>query len=458
MRLSVAAAFVALAATTVAPLRTAEDLGATIDAIATDALKQPIAGVSITVARRGQPTFARGYGRANLEHDVPVTVDTVFHIDSISKHVETAAALKLVEAGQLSLEDDVRKYVPDAPTQGKRVTISQLLAHTSGLYNFTSLPDADANETRDWTHEQVFALFKDKPFDFEPGRRWRYTNSGFYLAGVAIERAAGVPYARYVKDAVFGPAGVTTASLCTAHDSVANLASGYATVKGSLVPGPRMTWSLPFAAGSICATSSDLVRWEIALNAGRVISTANLRRMRAPTRLSDGTEIDYGLGTRIGSFLGHRVVGHTGSGGGFTSILQSFPDDGVTIAVLSNTAGAPVANVASRIASAVLGTRSHDLLDLAVPPDEGRALTGTFDSDEGTIENVPCGDKMCFRVPGGPVLGGAKRQAPFAYALDFNTLVRFHERGGRADWAFVYHAGFLTDAKYRVETSGGSLP
>jgi len=447
MRFPVAAA-VALAAA-IAPQRTVPNLDASIDAIAGDALKQPIAGLSIAVARRGQPIVARAYGRANLERNVPATVDTVFHIDSVSKYIEAAVALTLVEKRKLSLDEDVRTYVPDPPTQQKRVTIAQLLSHTSGLYSFTSRPDADTNETRDWTHEQAFALFRDAPFDFEPGTKWRYSNSGFYLAGVAIERAAGTPYARYAKDAAFAPAGMATASLCTAHDSVPNLANGYSVAKGSLVAGPEMTWSLPSAAGAVCATASDLIRWQIALDSGRVISAASLRRMRTPTRLSDGTDVDYGLGTRIGSFDGHRVFGHTGSGGGFTSILQSFPDEGVTIAVLSNTDGAAVANVAARIARAVFRIEPRDLLDLSVPAAEAQALTGTFDSDEGGVEAVPCGDKMCFRFAGGPVQGGMKRQAAFEYAVDANTAIRFHQRAGFADWAFVYHAGFLTDAKYR---------
>jgi CubicO group peptidase (beta-lactamase class C family) len=449
MRLSVASAIVALVATAIPPQRTAQNLDAAIDAIATDALKQPLAGLSIAVARRAQPVFARGYGRANLDRNVPVTADTVFHIDSVSKYVEAAAALSLVEAGKLALDEDVRKYVPNAPTHGRRVTIQQLLSHTSGLYNFTSLPDADAHETRDWTHEQAFALFRDKPFDFAPGTRWRYSNSGFYLAGVAIERVAGVPYARYIKEAVFAPAGVTTASLCTVHDIVDNLANGYDVVKGSLLPGPQMTWSLPFAAGAVCATASDLVHWQNAVDSSRVISTDSLRRMRTPTRLSDGVEIDYGFGTRIGSFEGHRVFGHTGSGGGFTSILQSFPDDGVTIAVLSNTDGARVANVSAQIASTIFGIEHHDPQDLSVPAAEAQAVTGTFDSDEGPVETLPCGDKMCFRIPGSGVQSGVKRQAPFVYALDANTTVRFHQRAARADWAFVYRAGFLSDAKYR---------
>jgi D-alanyl-D-alanine carboxypeptidase len=445
----VAAALVAVTAIGIESRQAATTFDSAIDAIAAQALKQPVAGLSIAVARKGQVVFARGYGRADVERNVPVTAETVFHIDSISKYIAAAAAMTLVEAGKLALDKDVTTYVPSAPTQGKRVTIAQLLSHTSGLYNFTSLPDADANETRDWTHEQVFALVRDKPFDFEPGTRWRYSNSGFYLAGVAIERAAGVPYATYLKDTVFSRAGVAR-SLCTAHESVPNLANGYAVEKGSIVPGPRMTWSLPFAAGAVCATASDLVRWQIALDSGRVILAASLAKMRAPTTLSDGTAIDYGLGTRIGSVDGHRVFGHTGGGGGFAAILQSFPDDGVTIAALSNTDGPPLATVASKIANVVFGTEPRDLVDLPVPPDEAKAVTGTFDSDDGPVEILPCGDKMCFRIGGGPVQGGQKRQAPFVYAVNPSTFIRFHQRGSLADWAFVYRAGFLSDAKYRT--------
>ena len=214
------------------------DLTATIDAIAAAALEQPIAGLSIAVGRRGKPIITRAYGRANIERGVPVTPDTIFHIASISKNIEAAIALKLAEQGKLSLDEDVRTYVPQAPTHGERVTPRQLLSHTSGLYNFTSLPEAQANEGRDWTHDQVFGLIQARPFDFAPGTGWHYSNSGFYLAGVAIERAAGASYADYVRQAIFAPLGMQTASLCTVHDRVSNLASGYDAPKATLEPAP----------------------------------------------------------------------------------------------------------------------------------------------------------------------------------------------------------------------------
>src|SRR5690349_3988860 len=138
------------------------DLAAQVDSIANRALTNHIAGISIAVARDGRVILARGYGFANLEHSVPVTPDTPFHICSISKNIETAVLLQLVDQGKLSLDDDIRKYVPDAPTHRQKVTVAQLLNHTSGIFSFTSLPDADENERRGLTHEQVLALIRKR--------------------------------------------------------------------------------------------------------------------------------------------------------------------------------------------------------------------------------------------------------------------------------------------------------
>src|SRR6266513_5163194 len=167
--------------------RTPTELGNRVDALARKMLSRPLAGISVAVARDGRVAFVRGYGMANLEHAVAVTPETVFHIASISKNILAAVVLQLVDAGKLQLDDDVTKYVPEAPTHGHHVTVRQLLNHTSGIYSFKSLPDAANNERLELTHDQVLGLIKDKPFDFEPGTRWRYDNSAFYLAGMVVE-------------------------------------------------------------------------------------------------------------------------------------------------------------------------------------------------------------------------------------------------------------------------------
>jgi CubicO group peptidase (beta-lactamase class C family) len=172
---------------------------------------------------------------ANVGDSVPVTPDTVFHICSISKNILAAVVLKLAEQGKLSLDDEVTKYIPEAPLHGRRVTIRQLLDHVSGIYSFTSLPEADANERLDLSQQQVLDLIKDKPPLFEPGTNWRYDNSGFYMAGMIVERVTKQDYGSYVRDNIFKPIGMGSASLCYARDVVPHLSSGYEREGGKLV-------------------------------------------------------------------------------------------------------------------------------------------------------------------------------------------------------------------------------
>lgn len=442
--------------TALAQLPASDELGNRVDAVAKQLLSRHTAGVSIAVAREGRLILARGYGMANVEHTVAVTPETVFHIASISKNILAAVVLQLVDQGKLRLDDDVTKYVPEAPTQGRRVTVRQLLNHTSGIYSFTSLPNAADNERLELSHEQVLGLIKDKPFDFEPGTRWRYDNSAFYLAGMVVERVTKQEYGAYVREHVFKPLGMSSASLCYARMVVPHLASGYEADGGALVNAAFMTWKLPFAGGAVCATASDLLKWQAALDSGRVLTPSSLALMRTPTTLADGTKIDYGFGTRLGSLDGHRVLGHYGgeSRGGFRPLLESFPDDHLTIVILMNMGDAaspsPVA-VAPEIARAALGlAKKNTLIDLPVPGAELAALSGKYDSDEGPVEIFARDGRLNYRIPGSQIEGVLLRQAENVYAIDENTEAHFLVRGGRAEWSMVYIGGLLMDAKYRV--------
>jgi D-alanyl-D-alanine carboxypeptidase len=378
------------------------ELSDRVDVLANKMLSRPVAGISVAIARDGQVVFARGYGMANLDHSIPVTPETVFHIASISKNILSAVVLQLVDERKIDLDEDVTKYVPEAPTQGHRVTMRQLLNHTSGIYSFTSLPEAEANERLDLNHEQVLALFKDKPFNFEPGMAWRYDNSGFYLAGMIVERVTKQEYSAYVREHIFRSLGMKSAQMRDARMVVPHLASGYEGDHGALVNAAFMTWKLPFAAGAICATAIDVVRWQAALDAGRVLSASSLKLMRTPTRLAEGTLIDYGLGTHLGTLEGHRVLGHTGSGGGYAAALESFPDDHLTVVVLVNTGtGATLPlSFAAAIARSMLGLPEKKTLhDLTVPQKELATMApGTFNSDEGTVENFARDGKLFFRA------------------------------------------------------------
>ena len=452
-RVLVAMIFCLYGGTALAQLPASEELGNRVDAIAKQMLTRPVAGISVAVARDGQVVIARGYGMANLEHSVVVTPETVFHIASISKNILAAVVLELVDEGKLQLDDDVTKYVPEAPTQGRHVTVRQLLNHTSGIYSFTSLPNAADNERFELTHDQVLGLIKDKPFDFEPGTRWRYDNAAFYIAGMVVERVTKQDYGAYVREHVFKPLGMSSASLCYARMVVPYLASGYELDGGALVNAAFMTWKLPFAGGAVCATASDLLKWEAALDTGRVLTPSSLALMRTPTTLADGTKIDYGLGTRLGSLDGHRVLGHTGSGGGFRNVFESFPDDHLTIVILMNlgdAASPPTVAIAAEIARAALGLKKNALLDLPVPGAELAALSGKYDSDEGPVEIFARDGKLHFRIPGRQIEGVVRRQAENVYAINENTEAHFVMSGGHAQWSMLYIGGLLLDAKYRV--------
>jgi D-alanyl-D-alanine carboxypeptidase len=431
-----------------------------VEAIAREALSRPVAGISIAVARNGQVVFARGYGLANLEHGVAVTPNTVFHIASISKNILSAVVLQLADEGKLQLDDDVTRYVPEAPTHGRHVTVRQLLNQTSGIYSFTSLPDAENNERLDLTHEQVLGLIKDRPFDFEPGTSWRYDNSAFYLAGMVVERVTKQEYGAYLREHLFKPLGMNSASLCDARTVTPRLASGYEVDHGTFVHASLISWKLPFAAGAVCATAEDLLKWQAGLDAGHVLSPSSLKLMRTATTLGDGVSIDYGLGTRLGSLDGHRVFGHTGGGGGFNSLLESFPDDHLTIAILINSrSGAgPSLALGMAIARTMLGLPEKTLRDLPVPKEELATLIGNYDSDEGPVEifarnfERPGGydAKLRYRIPGSAVEGVLLRQAANIYALNENSEVHFLIRNGRSTWSIVYTAGLMMDPKPRV--------
>ena len=422
---------------------------AMVDTIARKTLDRPVLGISIALANNDRVVFARGYGFADLARTVPITDETVFHIASISKNIAAGAILQLADQHKLSLDDEITRYIPDAPVHGRHVTIRQLLNHTSGIPNYTSLPGAAANEQLDLSHQQVLALIAGASFDFDPGTSWRYSNSGFYLAGMIAENVSHQPYATLLHDRIFTPLQMQSSSLCDAGTPAPNLASGSEVSHGKLVPAPNMSWKLPFAGGGVCSTPSDLLRWQIALNKEHIVSKRSLALMRTPTVLADGSSIDYGLGTRIGLLDGHRLYGHTGSGGGFTTVLLTLPDDRLSLSVLINTGSDGAATeLAGAIVRDILGLTPIALRDIPVPAEELACIPGVYDSDEGRVEVLAVDNKLHFQIPGGPAVNGTiSRQGRYNYAIDETRRVHFLCAPDRSRWAQVYSAGLMTDAK-----------
>jgi CubicO group peptidase (beta-lactamase class C family) len=347
-----------------------------IDSLAAAALASgPTAGLAIAVVKGRDTIVAKGYGLADLENDVPATAQTVYRIGSITKQFTAAAIMQLVEAGRVSLDDELTKFLPAYPTAGHRVTVRHLLTHTSGIKSYTGLgAEFWEKSPLDLTHDQLLALFQDKPFDFAPGERFLYNNSGYYLLGVILEKVTGRPYGDYVRERLAAPLGLGGTLYCDESPLVKRRARGYARAEGKLVNARALSMKPPFSAGALCSTVLDLVAWTTALAGGRVVSPQSYALMTTAGRLNDGASTNYGFGLAPGALEGHSRVGHGGGINGFNTHLDHYPGDGLIVVVLANTEGANPARLAERIARLVLGMPRPAVNDLPLTPaDRARA-------------------------------------------------------------------------------------
>ncbi len=335
-----------------APAQTPTDeaLITKIDALAAKALASPgAAGLSISVAREGRVILNKGYGKADLEHDVPSTDVSIFRIASVTKQFTAAAIMRLAEQDTLSLDDDITKYV-DYPTHSKTVTIRHLLTHTSGIKNYTDVPGFFETTTRDLSPEKVLDPVRNLPFDFEPGTKWAYSNTNYHLLGMIIERVSGVPYAKYLQDEFFRPLKLTHTRYDTASDVIPGRARGYGVIDGKPVNAQYLSMTIPYAAGGLLSSAGDLVRWQLALISGKVVSPESYKQMTTPAKLADGSSAQYGFGLFMSEVDGHPNFMHEGGIPGFNSILVYFTNEKLSIAVLSNSPAASAGQIAADIA------------------------------------------------------------------------------------------------------------
>lgn len=329
-----------------------------IDSVVAEAMtRTKTPGMSVAVQKGATVILARGYGMADLESSAPATASTVYRLGSVTKQFTALAIMQLVEAGKVRLDDEITRHLPDFPTQGHRVTVHHLLTHTSGIRNYTALGPRFWQEASrlDLTDSQMVALFKNLPFDFAPGAKWSYSNSGYFLLGMIIERASGLGYRRYLQERILTPLGLSATSYCDEAPIIPGRAQGYEVAKGGVVNDGIISMNTPGAAGAMCSTVLDLLKWQRALAAHRLISKASTERMATVATLNDGKATTYGYGLGAGDLEGHRRIGHGGGINGFITQLDYYPDDDVTVVVLGNLGGAPSGEVAGKVARVALG-------------------------------------------------------------------------------------------------------
>ena len=304
---------------------------------------------AVLVARDGKPLLSNGYGYANLEWEIPNSPTAKFRLGSITKQFTAACILLLEERGKLNVQDPVKKYMPDAPAAWDKVTIFHLLTHTSGIPSFTGFPDYESTEATPTTPEKLVARFRDKPLEFQPGEKWRYSNSGYVLLGYLIEKISGQSYSDFVQQNIFTPLGMKDSGYDSNSTVIQHRVSGYSRGPNGTINAGFIHMSIPFSAGALYSTTEDLLRWEQGLFGGKVLSAASLEKMTTPFKE------DYGFGISLQSLGGHKAIHHNGGIEGFNTELDYYPEDKLVVAVLGNVNGQAPSEIAHKVAAVAHG-------------------------------------------------------------------------------------------------------
>ncbi len=360
------------------------EIASDLDAIASSYYSATEPGAAVLVIKDGETLLRKGYGLADLEQGIPIEPDMVFRIGSVTKQFTAAAILLLAEEGKLSVEDDLRKLLPDFPTSGRTITIAQLLTHTSGIRSYTDMPDFGGKMREDMSVDQIIALFRDQPLAFEPGEKYAYNNSGYVLLGAIVEKVSGKTYETYLREKIFEPLGMSQTYYGSASRIIPKRAQGYDGVNAEFENAEYLSMSIPYAAGSLLSTVDDLAKWDRALYGTGLLSQASLDKWWKPFSLASGESIHYGYGWSISSYEGHAVVSHGGGINGFTCYLLRMPEDRVFVTVLTNKNDekANPGVVARKLAAAAIG-KPVDEATVALDPGALAKHAGLYRTSSG---------------------------------------------------------------------------
>jgi CubicO group peptidase (beta-lactamase class C family) len=354
---------------------------------------------------------------------VAVNSETMFRIGSVTKQFTALSILQLAEQGKVGLQDPITTYLPDYPTQGHTVTVHHLLTHTSGIRSYTSLEEYTKFHRLDLTDEELLDRFANEPFDFAPGEKFKYNNSGYYLLGMIIEKASEESYPDYVKNHIFRPLGMRSSMYCDPTALVQHRARPYDVAEGRLVNSEPISMRPPGAAGALCSTPLDLVRWQHALDHNRLISATSRELMLTGAKLDDGSETGYAYGLSHGELDGHRKVSHGGGITGFSAAFDTYPDDELVVVVLSNTGTANSNGIARNIARMVLGIPLPTAEDLPLPPGWDATYPGTYQVMGRGVRVWAEGDALMIESP----VGSARLmyQGGDEFVLESNVEMKF---------------------------------
>ncbi len=413
---------------------TARELDSRVEEYLAARVKRDHFSGSILIAREGKVLFSKGYGLASVEHDVPNTPHTKYRLGSITKQFTAMAVLILQQQGKLNVHDRIKKYLPDAPKTWDAITIEHLLTHTSGIFNYTESPEFLKTLPVRVSLTELIAKFRDKPLNFKPGEKFRYSNSGYIVLGQIIETASGQNYASFLKQAIFDPLAMTESGYDNAITILKHRASGYTRRLGVLLTNcDYIDMSIPHAAGALYSTTGDLLKWDQALYTEKLLPRQALDAMFTPHK------DNYGYGWIIDKKFGLTRYEHGGGIMGFVTIIERYPDEKLLVVALSNLDNSPIGAIGTDLAAIALGQR------YVVPrePKVAKLDPAIYDAYAGRYEaEVPGKEKehKQFTVvrDGSRLFYEPKGKARFLLTPESDTL--FYIKAGDSEARFVKDA------------------
>jgi len=374
-----------------------EKSAAAVDEVFSDLTKPGSPGCALAIYRDSKIIYARGYGLANIEENVAITPQSVFDIGSTSKQFTAASILLLEKQGKLSVNDDVRKFIPELPNYGQKVTILQLLNHTSGLRDYLTLFElAGINIDSVTTDADALALItRQKTLNFAPGSDWLYSNTGFFLLSVIVQRASGKTLREFAADNIFAPLEMTHTQYRDNHAAlIANRALAYDEQEDKSGYKLNVSYFEQTGDGAVHTSVEDLQKWDENFYSPRVGGKEFLAELQELGKLSNGKVLDYAKGLRLADYRGLHTVSHGGSWGGYRAELLRFPDQHFSVACLCNVGNAGPSRRARQVADVYLGSlmkprenksqesESKEKSEVTISADQLKNYSGEYWSEE----------------------------------------------------------------------------
>lgn len=411
-------------------------------------------GASIIVTLRGKTVFHKGYGMANMENSVPVDTSSLFNIGSLSKQFTAIAIMTLVEDGMLSIDQSIDQYFPGCPDYYSKISIRQLLNHTSGLKNYTEIPIVRQNIAKSTSPSEMLELLYEQQPDCNPGETFSYNNSGYILLACIIESVTNRPFGEYITERLFTPAGMNNTFFDDDRTVFRGRVSGYEMADGKITRSRPMSMSHTFGGGTIISNTGDLGRWMEALTSGRIISLQNLQECFSESSLKDGARVGYGLGFYIG---GHGPTYHIYHGGGvfgFVSFFIYMPGEDLYVALLRNVIDFRTRNPAGMITSRVAYIASEQMRTrptITMTESELQNYTGIYRLQNGSTRRIRLDkDKLYFESP--PLEDG-KPWSQNELIPSSSTI--FFVRGSMSHFSFILGDKGLPQGFEVVQPAGG---